>query len=189
LSLYSTITVGCDFLRTIYLHTDNPMTLQKHYVNNTFTSIFLIFLCICFAEVPPSQATEGRFTKLENGAIKDGKSGLIWAPQDNGASIIWSQAIIYCENYSLGGHNDWRIPTSDELATLYGNTPKIKGNDYQQTIDVATPLITITAPWVWTAKRGPKNKAIAFGFNYGTTRRLHRGSGGNRRALPVRSAP
>ncbi len=165
------------------------MTLQKHYMTNTLTTVLLLLICICFAEVPSSLATESRFTKLEDGTIKDARNGLIWAPQDNGTSVIWSQAISYCENFSLGGHNDWRIPTSEELATLYGNTPKVKGKDYQQTIDVATPLITVTAPWVWTAKRAPKNKAIAFGFNYGTTRRLHRGSGGNRRALPVRSVP
>jgi Protein of unknown function (DUF1566) len=147
---------------------------------------FFFFLSICL--VTPCQAAGKRFETLEDGTVKDQKSGLIWAPQDNGATIIWSEAVVYCDNYSFGGHNDWRMPSSEELATLYGNRPKVKGQDYEQAIDVITKSIQITAPWVWTGRRMPKNKAMAFGFNYGTSRRLYRGNGVNRRVLPVRSS-
>ncbi len=151
------------------------------------TLFFVLIGILCTAAL--CSAADSRFITLEDGTVKDNSSGLIWAPRDNGDAINWSQAKTYCKEYTFGGHNDWRMPSSEELATLYGNTPKVKGKDYQQSIDVVTTAITITAPWVWTARRGPKNKAFAFGFNYGTTRRLHRGSGGNRRALPVRQEP
>ena len=147
------------------------------------------FFIFSTALIGAAKAAENRFAVLEDGTVKDHKSGLIWAPQDNGSAIMWSAAVTYCKEYSFGGHRDWRMPTSGELATLYGNSPKVQGQDYQDKIDVATKSIKITSPWVWTNRRTAKNKAIAFGFNYGTSRRLYRGGGENRRALPVRSTP
>ena len=133
-------------------------------------------------------AADTRFIALADGTIQDQKTGLVWAATDNGVSITWSGAIKYCRNFSSGEHGDWRMPTSSELESLYGNTKKVQGQDYSQSIDVVTPMIKITAPYVWTARRTSDNKAIVFGFNYGVTKRLKRGTGGNRRALPVRSA-
>ncbi len=151
-------------------------------------SLFLGCLFLVFTGVFGSTCAAGnRFLVLDNGTVKDQKNGLIWAAQDNGADILWSKGAPYCEKYSEGGKTDWRMPSSEELATLYGNKPKVKGQDYKDSIDVVTTLIKITSPWVWTERRTAKNKAIAFGFNYGVSRRLYRGSMVNRRVLPVRS--
>ena len=156
--------------------------------------VWLVLLIDCYLTFSMSQlgsawAAGERFKALGDGTVKDQKTGLMWAAQDNGASMNWSTAVEYCKNYSAGGHTDWRMPSSEELASLYGARKKIEGKDYESTIDVVTQSIQITAPWVWTNRRAVKTKAVAYGFNYGVTRRLHRGSGGNRRALPVRSAP
>ncbi len=148
----------------------------------------VLFCFICLSAVSDSSANE-RFEVLPDGTVKDLQKGLMWAGQDNGANINWSGAGEYCKNYSAGGFNDWRMPVASELASLYGNKKKIKGKDYSQSIDIVTDKIKITGPWVWTARRTSKNKALAYGFNYGVNRRLHRGSGGGRRALPVRSLP
>lgn len=134
-------------------------------------------------------AAAERFVTLDDGTVQDRKSGLIWAAQDNGANILWKDAAPYCERFSVGEHKDWRMPTAQELATLYGNRPKTKGQDDRYTIDVVTKSIKITAPWVWTNKKMARNKAIAFGFNDGKSIRLYRGSEVNRRVLPVRSTP
>lgn len=130
-----------------------------------------------------------RFITLDDGTVQDLKSGLIWAAEDNGANILWKDAAPYCKRFSVGGHKDWRVPTAKELTTLYGNRPTKRGEDDPNRIDVVTKSIKITAPWVWTDKKMAKNKAMAFGFNYGKSRRLYRGSGVNRRVLPVRSGP
>jgi hypothetical protein len=158
---------------------------------NCFLKTFLIISCFFILSTSFSgMATAGgdRFKKLKDGTIQDQKTGLIWAAKDNSGDINWSTAVEYCKNYSGGGHNDWRMPAASELASLYGNTVKVKGKDYSQTIDIITTSIKISAPWVWTNRRTPDNKAVAFGFNYGVNRRLHRGTGGNRRAIAVRSA-
>lgn len=146
--------------------------------------LYLVLTCLaCNAG-----AADERFKTLADGTVQDLRTSLIWASGDNGSNISWSGAVEYCKNFTAGGHNDWRIPTSSELESLYGNTKKVQGQDYSGFIDVATEKINISAPYVWTNRRTSDNKAMAFGFNYGVTKRLKRGTGGNRRALPVRSA-
>ncbi len=49
-----------------------------------------------------------------NGTITDNVTGLIWQKIDAG-SMAWEDAIAYADLLSLSGHQDWRLPTSDEL--------------------------------------------------------------------------
>jgi hypothetical protein len=138
--------------------------------------------------VIPAWGADQRFELQDDGSVKDQQTGLIWAPQDNGAGITWLNALTYCKNYSLGNHKDWRMPTAEELATLYGNSRKNKGKEDKYIVDLVTDSIRITSPWVWTSRRLPNKKAQVFGFNYGNTRMFFRGKGMNKRALPVRKA-
>lgn len=155
--------------------------LHQHYI--LFLTLFISIALTC-----PILAAEGRFLTLDDGTVQDQKTGLIWASRDNGSNITWSGAKEYCKKYNEGGFSDWRMPTASELKSLYGNKPKVNGKDYSQLIDMVTTSITVTAPWVWTNRRRSGTKSSAFGFNYGVTRGMHRASGGNRRALPVRIA-
>ncbi len=163
------------------------MKRTKSIIRETVIIASCFCVLVTFLSSDATAAAE-RFKTLSNGTVQDTTTGLIWAASDNGASINWSGAIEYCTNFSGGGHKDWRMPTSSELESLYGNRKKVQGQDYSQSIDVITTMIKISAPYIWTARRTSDNKAIAFGFNYGVIKRLHRGTGGNRRALPVRSA-
>lgn len=70
---------------------------------------------------------------IDNGddTIIDGVTGLIWRKQTD-KELIWSDALNYCNNLTLGGQTDWRLPSRTELITLldYSRT------DYQYpTID------------------------------------------------------
>ncbi len=152
----------------------------------TETILFItgcLFLCFSVAAV---QAADQRFIVLKDGTVQDKKSGLNWAAKDNGTNITWADAESYCKNYSAGGHKNWRMPTANELSTLYGNRKKTTGKDYSGSIDVITSNISITAPYVWSSEKRTGNKSITFSFNYGTIKRLYRADGENRRALPVR---
>ena len=41
----------------------------------------------------------------------------------------WEQALSYCENLSLGGRDDWRLPTAKELQSIvdYSRSPITTG--------------------------------------------------------------
>jgi hypothetical protein len=48
----------------------------------------------------------------------------MWQEEDDGAGMIWSSAVTYCDGLSLGGYDDWRLPGDFELASIahYGNS-------------------------------------------------------------------
>jgi hypothetical protein len=52
-------------------------------------------------------------------AWKDSATGLIWTVKDNGTPVSSNQASDYCSNLQSGGYSDWRLPTIEELETLY----------------------------------------------------------------------
>jgi hypothetical protein len=63
----------------------------------------------------------------------DPATGLMWTKKDNGDSVSWEQAMYYCRNLQLAGHDDWRLPTIDELSGINENEANgygvhLKGN-------------------------------------------------------------
>jgi TPR repeat protein len=61
----------------------------------------------------------------------DPATGLTWTRKDNTQDISWNDAKGYCSSLKLGGIGDWRLPTIEELNSVYDptNAPKayIKG--------------------------------------------------------------
>lgn len=45
--------------------------------------------------------------------------GLEWALATNGEDIKWPEAVSYCADLELAGHDDWRLPALDELEGLH----------------------------------------------------------------------
>ena len=48
----------------------------------------------------------------------------MWSPLSLG-SMNWEESANYCENLSVCGHDDWRLPNIDELRKLVKNCPKM----------------------------------------------------------------
>ena len=59
-----------------------------------------------------------RFKDNGNETITDMISGLMWQKNTNTAGMTWEQALSYCENLSLAGYSDWRMPNIKELQSL-----------------------------------------------------------------------
>lgn len=120
-----------------------------------------------------------RFVVHGDGTITDTKTVLMWAAKDNGSSINWYNAKAYCENYTGGGHTDWRLPTQDELANLYDRKYKNRHGYH------VTKLINLSGCCPWASEtRG--SLAAFFCFAYGTRYWYSQSDSSYYRALPVR---
>jgi hypothetical protein len=53
-----------------------------------------------------------------DGTVTDLNTGLVWQQTPNFQRMSFDEAKAYCENLSLGGHDDWRLPTIKELYSL-----------------------------------------------------------------------
>ncbi len=64
----------------------------------------------------------------QNGIAKDSATGLMWQDNKDTQTIKkdWEGAKAYCENLTLGGYSDWRLPNIYELTTLLDNTKSSK---------------------------------------------------------------
>jgi hypothetical protein len=58
------------------------------------------------------------FEDNRNGTITDRITRLMWQKQDRGATAGWEDAITACEELSLGGYSDWRLPNVKELRSI-----------------------------------------------------------------------
>jgi len=67
------------------------------------------------------------FSRDSSGVVADSATGLAWQDDysDNGGTIksaTWQDALVYCEELSLGGKNDWRLPNMRELKSIVDDT-------------------------------------------------------------------
>jgi len=58
------------------------------------------------------------YTDLGNGIVRDNVTDLEWQQATAPDTYRWQEAFDYCSNLDLGGHDDWRLPTIQELSTL-----------------------------------------------------------------------
>lgn len=85
--------------------------------------------------------SEGRFNTNGNGTFTDKKTGLMWSTLDSksvlDSCLNYESAATYVKSMNTGGHGDWRLPTPDELKTLFKVKPYFP----------ASP-----ATWLWTSQ-------------------------------------
>ena len=63
-------------------------------------------------------AGSARF-EAADGAVRDTKTSLEWSQKDNGADVDFKGAKAFCDELTLAGHDDWRLPTIEELEGIY----------------------------------------------------------------------
>ena len=88
----------------------------------TLLIFFLLILPGCSNKISESNTAmeEGKEELVQGGILvyeADGH-GLISAPSDLGKED-WTSAKMVCDELELNGFNDWRLPTKEELDTLY----------------------------------------------------------------------
>jgi len=81
-------------------------------VNNTYKSMLYDVRCVRSQEL-----SFGNFNDNGNGTVTDINTELIWQ-QGEDEQKTWEDAISYCEDLSLTGHTDWRLPNIKELESI-----------------------------------------------------------------------
>jgi len=66
------------------------------------------------------------YTNNNDGTISDNITGLMWA-QDMGEKMTYDEAVAFAENSTLGGYDDWRIPSIKELYSLIEFDGRVMG--------------------------------------------------------------
>lgn len=69
------------------------------------------------------RSSDGRFIDNLDGTIMDTYTGLMWTKKDScadlGHCLNWDNSRVYALKLKTGGHIDWRMPTVEELYTLF----------------------------------------------------------------------
>lgn len=83
------------------------------------TILFFFFICqaCTFNSFSRKQQNNAKLVDLGNGICRQ-SNGLMWQTGRSGKFASFEEAQEYVTNMKLGGHNDWRLPTKDELYTL-----------------------------------------------------------------------
>ena len=67
----------------------------------------------------PSSTRYIVLSNMNSDAVLDRETGLVWERAPDTTERTWAQARTYCVNKTVGNRKGWRLPTVDELATLY----------------------------------------------------------------------
>ncbi len=52
-----------------------------------------------------------------DGTVTDTETGLMWQGNDS-EEMNWKESLAYCENLSIAGYDDWRMPSREELRSV-----------------------------------------------------------------------
>ena len=110
------------------------------------------------------------FRDRGDGTVTDESSGLQWTQHGNGEEITHPDSVVFCEDLSLAGFDDWRLPTLEEAITLFRpkgepkNTYEYREKDYPLRIDDA---FSLSAPGIWTSSASYRGLPTAYLYSSG----------------------
>ncbi|BCS89306.1 DUF1566 domain-containing protein [Pseudodesulfovibrio sediminis] len=95
--------------------------------------------------------------------VVDKATSLIWQQADDGTTRNWEEALAYCEELTLGGRSDWRLPSAKELQSIVDYTRSPTATD-SAAID---PIFDVTdiESYYWTSTThldGPRPRHAAY---------------------------
>ncbi len=102
------------------------------------------------------------FTKSGD-IVTDTNTGLQWQ-DDVIAWSSWNQAINYCENLTLGGYSDWRLPNINELKSI------VDRSTFEPAIADVFSLHESASYWSSTTDASTTSKAQIVNFVEGEVR-------------------
>ena len=77
-----------------------------------------LFIGLTFCLATKVVANTDTWVANGDGTVTDVASGLIWQQQDDSIARTQANAITYCQELSLAGNNNWRLPNIKELTSI-----------------------------------------------------------------------
>ena len=112
-------------------------------------------------------------TAVENEKIvSDSNTGLQWQQTASEERYNFKKAAEYCKKLNYGGHDDWRLPTVQELASIIDNSKVLPSidSDYFPNTPVSDENI-IFYFWTSSSYADNENHAWSISFDYGISSR------------------
>jgi len=73
----------------------------------------------CHVRAVRGLQTDNTFVDNGDGTVTDTATGLMWQQSTSRASLLpWTAALAYCEDLTLAGYTDWRLPNIKKLRTI-----------------------------------------------------------------------
>ncbi|MGV7221132.1 MAG: DUF1566 domain-containing protein [Nitrospinales bacterium] len=114
-----------------------------------------------------------RFKDNKDGTILDAQENKIWILKDSYQAlkkwINWNEAqdyIIELNKKKFAGSDQWRLPTKEELASLYDEKKTVEWNYYWTRNEVHIDPIFGQSSCCYWSSQSYKNEEMAWGFNY-----------------------
>ncbi|MBC8427793.1 DUF1566 domain-containing protein, partial [bacterium] len=97
-----------------------------------------------------------------DGTVTDKNTELMWQQAEIGTTMTWEEGLTYCENLSLAGYDDWRLPNIKELRSM--SNDKLS----KPSIDITYfPGIGASRYWSSTTEANHTTRAWTVNFEYG----------------------
>ena len=162
--------------------------MQRRIANDIIGLICIIGTLLLFS---PCAKSDQRFTDNGDGTITDHQLGVMWAKNANQGDIGWKQAEAYARQ-KFGQTVDrryanWRLPTLDELQSLYVTATGYNGYRTDCGIQVRiVPQIRLSCILVWSSDVA-LGSHMAFNYNIGNPFAVQSYDVSGCRVLPVRN--
>ncbi len=135
---------------------------------------------------------DSRFEDNNDGSIFDPTTGLTWTKEDSWQRekvwVTWDEAVQHARhlcNIKFCGHNDWRLPTRQEVQTLFDRATKNQ-DKYGKDIHLDPVFPPGPLPTVWIHEDFTGNEGFIFDFRDGEFRPLYKSKSGRMAIRPVR---
>lgn len=137
---------------------------------------WIIVLCLFFlsACADSSEKIKKQFQDSSQATVLDLNTKLMWAATDNRKNCTWQEAVSYCQSFTAGGFQDWRMPDKSELAALFAAGIRKEGE-----------MIAINGERIW-ARETDDSKGAYCNFKSGGCSWGEKVMSITMRALPVR---
>lgn len=126
----------------------------------------------------------------------DEETGLIWQVKldttEEHGRLQWKDIFLYCENKNkeaYGGYTDWRVPTIDELNTIYTNEGIFNPVNYDKETFIKKPLLySMKMQWgrFWSETSNENNYNFAYGINFNRKRDNSKSKNGHKEKTTTR---